>query len=178
VPPGAIEVAAGKARTLFAQEKTAMFQSIVWAADLVTIENPKMKDKFAFGTFPTQTGTDRSPQFMFYLAISPNSANKEAAWRLADFICSKAGQIKAYKIARFTPARKSAFESPEVQSDPFAKIAVKVAASVKPSPLIPQWSEILTVVGDAMQQALTKAKTPADAFKAAHDRVNAVLKRG
>ena len=178
VPPGPMDVAAGKARTLFAQEKIAMFQSIIWAADLVTTENPKIKGQFAFGLFPTQTGVDRSPQFMFYVGVNPNSANKEAAWRLADFMCSQAGQIKAYKIARFTPARRSVFESPDVQSDPFAKVAVKVANNVKPGPAIPQWNEIVNIIGDAMQQALTKAKTPADAFKAAHDRVNAVLKRG
>ncbi len=177
VPPGPMDVAAGKARTLFAQEKIAMFQSIVWAADLVATENPKIKGQFAFGLFPTQTGVDASPQFMFYIAVNPNSPNTEAAWRLADFMCNKQSQIKVFQISRYTPARKSSFESPEVQADPFGKIASKVAGSVKPGPTIPQWNEIVNIIGDAMQQALTKAKTPADASKAAHDRVNALLKR-
>lgn len=177
VPPGATDVEAGRARSLFAQEKVAMFQSIVWAVDLVASENPKVKDKCAFAAFPSQTGKDVSPGFMFFLAMSPDTKYKEEAWKLMDYICSKEGQIKAYKIARFTPARKSAFESPDVQSDPFAQIAIKAADTVKPLPTIPQWNEIVNIIGDATQQALTKAKTPDAAFKEAHERATTVLKR-
>jgi multiple sugar transport system substrate-binding protein len=177
VPPGATDVEAGQARSLFAQEKTAMFQSIVWAIDLVASENPKIRDKVGFGPFPTQIGKSLSPQFMYYLGISADSKYPEEAWRLADYICSKEGQIKAYKIARFTPARRSSFESPEVQSDPYAQIAVKLAETIKPSPPIPQWSEIVNAVGDAMQQTLTKARTPEDAMTMAHQRANEILKR-
>ena len=154
-----------------------MYQDLVWGLNLIATLNPQMKDKHAVAIFPTQVGQDRAPSFLTYQGITSYSRHKEEAWRLIDFICAKEQQVRLYKAGRFTPARLSALDAPEVQSDPAAKVAGTAAKTMMPQPPIPQWNEIIPIVGDAAQQALTKARTPEEAFKAAHQRVNGLFKK-
>ena len=52
----------------------------------------------------------------------------------------------------------------------------RVNQQLKPPPIHPQWERISKVIGDAMQRALTNAKTPEAAFKEANVQVNQILK--
>ena len=146
-----------------------MYHDLVWGLNLIAAQSPGMKDKHSVALFPTQTSEDRPPSFLTYQGISSSSKYKEEAWRLIDFICSKEGQIRLWKIGRFMPARKSAAESSEVQGDPAAKVAAKASLTMQAQPPVPQWNEVIPIVGDATQQALTKAKTPEEAFKVQKD---------
>jgi multiple sugar transport system substrate-binding protein len=177
VPPGPTEVGAVAMRGLFAQQRVAMYQDLVWGLNLIANQNAEMKDKHAVAIFPTQIGQDRAPSFLTFQGVTRYSKHKEEAWRLIDFICAKEQQVRLYKAGRFTPARLSALGSPDVQGDPAAKVAGEAAKTMMPQPPIPRWNEIVPVVGDAAQQALTKARTPEEAFRAAHQRINALLRR-
>lgn len=176
-PPGSVQAGPGEVRSLFAQRKVAMMLSILWGLDLVAAENPEIRGETMFAPFPKQDAQAPVGFQSVYDGVSATSKHPEAAWKLIEHFAKKRSQIIAYQIGHVTPARIDAFLDPEVQKDPFARVAAKVSERLRPLPPIPEWTKISDVLGQMIQQALTKVKTPADAVKEAHARVNAILKK-
>ena len=177
VPAGVTEVAADEARTLVAQEKVAMIQSPVQALNEIIVKNPKVEPKLALAPMPTQVPKSYTPQFSTLWIASKASKNPDAAWKFVEFVSRKESQIKYQKVTRMTPARRDALLSPEVQADITGKVAASLADNVIPFPPIPAWSQITQIVGEQMQKPLVGASNPADSFKEAAQRINALLKK-
>lgn len=176
-PPGTIQAGPGEVRSLFAQRRVAMMLSILWGLDLVTAENPEIRAETVFGPFPKNDPEAPWGFQSVYDGISATSKHPEAAWKLLEHFAKKRSQIIAYQLGHVTPARIDAFQDPEVQKDPFARVAANVSERLRPLPQIPEWAKIGDVLGKMMQQALTKIKTPAEAVREAHAQVNAILKK-
>lgn len=176
-PPGTIQAGPGEVRSLFAQRKVAMMLSILWGLDLVTAENPQIRAETAFAPFPKNDPEAPWGFQSVYDGVSATSKHPEAAWKLLAHFAEKRSQIIAYQIGHVTPARIDAFQDPEVQKDPFAKVAAKVSERLRPLPPIPEWAKISDVLGRMMQQALTKVKAPAEAVKEAHAQIGTILKK-
>lgn len=176
-PPGATDVDVQNGRSLFAQRKVAMFQNASMSAYLVANENPSIKSEIRVAPMPTNVGKAYTPQFMSFLSIDKNTKNQEAAWKFVQAFNTKQNWIDIWKTAGMQPARKDAFEDPEIQRDPIVKATTEMTSNVKFIPPIPQWPQISDAIAAAIQQVLANQKTPEAAMKQAADQARAILKR-
>ncbi|MDR2431130.1 MAG: sugar ABC transporter substrate-binding protein [Candidatus Margulisbacteria bacterium] len=81
------------------------------------------------------------------LAIFKSSKNKEAAWKVVQYLTTDdRAQVAYSQLTGFLPAKRTSFDNPYFTNDPFRKVfsdAVKVS---KAYPCIPAWGPIETVV--------------------------------
>ncbi len=176
-PPGVTDVDVQNGRSLFAQRKVAMFQNASMSAYLVANENPGIKSEIRVAPMPTNVSKSYTPQFMSFLSIDKNSKNAEAAWKFVQAFNSKDNWVNIWKTAGMQPARKDAFEDPEVQRDPIVKATTQMTTNVKFIPPIPQWPAISDAIAAAIQQVLANQKTPEAAMKQAADQARTILKK-
>jgi multiple sugar transport system substrate-binding protein len=176
VPPGAVQAGPGEIRAMFAQKKIAMCVGILWGLDEVFDQNPAIRNVTAVAPFPKQVPNAPSLFQAVYNAISANSKHPEEAWQALEYLSRPENSLALYKVTRYGPVRPDVFNRPEVKSDGYAQVLAKVNQHLKPPPSIPQWERVSKVIGDAMQRALTGAKTADAAFKEANVQVNQILK--
>lgn len=176
-PPGTVQAGPGEVRSLFAQRKIAMMISMFWGPGLVAAENPAIRAETALAAFPKNDPKAPWGLQTLFDGVSATSKHPEAAWKLIEHFAKKRSQILVYQIAQFPPARIDAFEDPEVQKDPNARLAAKTSERLRALPPIPEWPKISDVLGRMMGEALTKVKTPAEAVKEAHAQINTILKK-
>lgn len=177
VPPGAVQAGPGEVRSMFAQKKVAMLLGILWGLDQVFAENPAVKPVTSIAPFPKQQPNAPSLFQAIYNGISTTSKHPEEAWKFAEFWARPETMLSLYKSTRYGLVRPEIFNRPEVKADAYAQVQAKVNQHLKPPPTIPQWERVSKLIGDAMQRALTGAKTPEAAFKEANAQINPILKQ-
>ncbi len=177
VPPGAVQAGPGEIRSLFAQKKIAMCVGILWGLDQIFAENPAVKSVTAIAPFPKQLPNAPSLFQAVYNSISANSKHPDEAWKVLEYWTRPDNGVATYKATRYGPVQPEVFARPEVKSDGYAQVQAKVNEHLKPPPTIPQWERVSKIIGDAMQRALTGAKTPDAAFKEANAQINPILKQ-
>jgi len=177
VPPGAVQAGPGEVRSMFAQKKIAMCVGILWGLDQIFAENPAVRNATAIAPFPKQVPNAPSLFQAVYNAMSANSKQPDAAWKFLDFFSRPESGMGLYKATRYGPVRPDIFNRSDVKADAYAQVQAKVNQQLKPPPIIPQWERVSKIIGDAMQRALTGAKTPEAAFKEANAQINPILKQ-
>jgi ABC-type glycerol-3-phosphate transport system substrate-binding protein len=175
VPPGSIQNGPGEVRSLFAQRKIAMQMGILWGLDQIFAESPAMRAVTMVAPFPKQVPNAPSLFQMSYNSIGASSKHPAEAFKVLEYWSRPENALALYKATRYGPVQPSLFGRPEVKSDPYAQVLAKINERLKEPPLIPQWERASRIIGDAMQRALTGAKTPEAAFKEANAQVNQVL---
>ena len=75
-------------------------------------------------------------------AIFRSSPNKKIAWELAEFLSSVPNQEKFYALTGDLPARRSAWEFPQLAQDEYAHAFREQLEHVVPSPKVPEWERI------------------------------------
>jgi len=177
VPPGAVQAGPGEVRSMFAQKKIAMLVGILWGLDEVFDLNPAIRNITAIAPFPKQVPNAPSLFQAVYNSISANSKHPDEAWKVLAYLSRLENGLALYKATRYGPVRPDIFAHAEVKNDPYAQVLAKVNQHLKPPPTIPQWERVSKIIGDAMQRALTGAKTPEAAFKEANAQINPILKQ-
>ena len=177
VPPGAVQAGPGEVRSMFAQKKIAMLLGILWGVDQVFAENPAVRNVTAIAPFPKQIPNAPSLFQAVYNSVGANSKHPEQAWKVLEWFARPETNLALYKATRYGPVRPDVFSRPEVKNDPYAQVQAKVNEHLKPPPILPQWERVSKIIGDAMQRALTGAKTPEAAFKEANAQINPILRQ-
>jgi len=81
------------------------------------------------------------------LAIFKSSKNKEAAWRVVQYLTmDDRAQVAYSQLTGFLPAKRTAFENPFFTNDPFRKVFSDAVKTARAYPCIPAWGPIETVV--------------------------------
>ena len=175
VPPGSIQNGPGEVRSLFAQKKIAMQMGILWGLDQVFAENPAMRSITRIAPFPKQVANAPSILAPGFNGIARTSKHAAEAFKVLEYWSRPENGLALYKATRYGPVQPSVFARPEVKNDPYLQVQAKINENLQSLPLIPQWERASRIIGDAMQRALTGAKTPEAAFKEANAQVNQVL---
>ncbi len=175
VPPGSIQNGPGEVRSLFAQKKIAMQMGILWGLDQVFAENPAMRSITRIAQFPRQIPNAPSILAPGFNGIAATSKHPAEAFKVLEYWSRPENILALYKATRYGPVEPAVFALPEVKSDPYLQVQAKINENLKTLPLIPQWERASKIIGDAMQRALTGAKTPEAAFKEANAQINQIL---
>ena len=152
VAPKAVESGNNTMAQLFMQERIAMFVSGRWN---VPRFREDIKFKWDITCFPSGksgsiVGIDGSGW-----AISKNSKNPKAAWKLVEFLASKDSIEKFSKTGLIVPARKDIAYSNifiEKGSSPkHSEIFLTIIKNGQPTPQIERWNEVTDIVDVALE---------------------------
>ena len=75
-------------------------------------------------------------------AIFHSSKNKQLAWELAEFLSAVPQQQRFYVLTGDLPARRAAWDFPELAQDEYARAFRLQLEHVTPSPKVPEWERI------------------------------------
>lgn len=114
------------------------------------------------------SGTFCGMHFMF---MNANSKNKEAAWELIQYMCSKDSMKIWMDTAKTAPVRES-LEETYLEKNPENGSMIMEAISIgKGSPKVPYFNSVFTYVDDAMEQVYYDQLSPKEALDAAAEKV-------
>jgi multiple sugar transport system substrate-binding protein len=111
------------------------------------------------------------------LAIFRSSKHKKEAWALVEFLSRPEQQRKFYGLTGDLPARMDAWSDSLLAADPNRRTFWDQLQRVEPTPPVPEWEQIATMVLDYSEQAI-RGGVPNDVVLSRLDRsVNALLEK-
>lgn len=82
------------------------------------------------------------------LAMARSASNKDAVWKLIEYLAGPAQQLEFYRITGNLPARKDVWDDSLLTADPYLRaFRLQLGALASPPP-IPQWEQIAMKVQD------------------------------
>ena len=102
------------------------------------------------------------------LALFRGSPRKEEAWRLVEYLSAPAQQARFYELTGDLPARRSAWRAASLDREPRTRAFWTQLGAVRPTPPVPEWERIATLVTQHAEAAVRGLATT-DAALAALD---------
>lgn len=183
-PPGAGSYGWHECITMMQQGRAAIWQD--GASFPRRMENPEESSMVGkFGYAPPSRGPVKraGPLYVASWGMNAKSRHKEEAWQFLKYAYSK--EIN-YTREAGNPTRKSWLERPETRKEHSygapGYIMTEIwdeamACSEPPFAKIPEWPEVGSIVGEALNSVLVGAKDLDGAFAEAFERVRKVMER-
>ncbi len=103
------------------------------------------------------------------LAVFRGSRQKEAAWKMIEYLSEPRQQVELYRLTGDLPARRSAWRDAALHEDPAARAFWVQLQHVRSSPKIPEWEQIAQRIA-AHSEATIRGKMVAEQALVALDR--------
>lgn len=180
-PPGSEANGFGEQVAAFLQGDSAMYlDTYKVAAQSRDPEQSTIDGNVGYALHPSTATGCGSETGGFAMGIPANSANKEAAWLFIQWMTKKETDV-AIVEAGGDAGRLSTFADPALQERfpeyPVILEQLETCAALDWRPLIPQWGEVNTILGEEMGAMLTEQKTPEEALANANARLLEALSR-
>lgn len=78
------------------------------------------------------------------LVLFRDSPNKEAAWKLLEYLSAAKTQAQFQALTGDLPPRRTAWKQPRLTNDPYARAFREQLERAKPTPKVPEWERIAT----------------------------------
>jgi multiple sugar transport system substrate-binding protein len=111
------------------------------------------------------------------LAMFRASRHKEAAWRLVEFLSSRAQQEEFYRLTGDLPARTDAWQATGLADDPQARAFWLQLHRVQPIPKVPEVELIATRVFESAEQVIRGRRPTGAALEALDRDVDRILEK-
>lgn len=111
------------------------------------------------------------------LVLNAHSGNKDAAWKLIEFLLEPTQQLAFYRLTGDLPSRKNPWEAGELAADPAARAFRTQLDRVLPLPKIPEWERIAAKVGQYSEKTIRAELDPEHALEALDHDVDAILEK-
>lgn len=165
-PPGMVGFTQDEEFAAFLQGDAAIYlDASVFAGPAKNPRVSRVHEHLGFALHPSAR-TPLSQTGGFGIAIPANSRNPEAAFLLMQFLTMAETEEKIIR-AGGAPFRMSSLNNPALQAEypEFSVLAEQLkVANPDWRPIIPEWGEINNMLGIAINQALTREKTPQQAM--------------
>jgi multiple sugar transport system substrate-binding protein len=102
---------------------------------------------------PGPTGPGVSNAGGSSLVLFKRSQHKAAAWKLVEFLSRPAIQVRFHALTGDLPPRRSAWRSPELAGDPYARAFAEQLTRVRATPKVPEWERIATELTRVAEKA-------------------------
>lgn len=147
---------------VFAPGKSAMMVAGTWLTANIKNENPKLN--YGVVTFPKNKNA-ASPIGGGNI-IMLRDEHKAQAWEVMKYLNSKENQMAYCADAGYIPPRKDAAEAGEIwKTDPVLSVYRQQLEAARARGPHPQWPQISSAIQFAVQDTLSKTKTPDQALK-------------
>jgi multiple sugar transport system substrate-binding protein len=78
------------------------------------------------------------------LVVFRRSRNKDAAWRVIEYLAQPAVQQRFHALTGNLPPRRATWNDPALKRDPYARAFFDQLERVRPAPKVPEWERIAT----------------------------------
>jgi multiple sugar transport system substrate-binding protein len=140
---------------------------------------PSMADKWA--TAPMPSPDEHYPGVSIAggasLSIFRGCRNKEAAWKVIEYLSDPERQVEFYRRTGDLPPRMRAWADQDLNANPHAQAFWEQLQRVRSTPKIPEWERIANSISQYAETAI-RGRTAADAALSALDAdVDAILEK-
>lgn len=162
----------------FERGNIAMYISGPWQIGEFTNRlPPELQDKWMTAPLPGIDGPGASLAGGASLALFKRSQNKDAAWKLMEYLSRPEIQVQFYKLTGDLPARRAAWLDPTLSGNRYAQAFRDQLDRAMPTPQVPEWEQIATKVYEHGERAV-RGRASAETTLAALDRdVNRILEK-
>lgn len=139
------------------------------------IRIPAQYPKLDFGIGLTQRKQKATSAGMDSLVMFSTAKDKQAAWKVIEWLTGARAQAAIAKVSGFTPVLESLVTSPEFAGDKRWSVVFETMQYMRALPMLPVWARIQPRMGEEIHYALAGKKTPQEALDAAAEFANAQL---
>ena len=144
----------------FIQEDVGIVLSGDWAIAAIDKGNPDLN----YGIAPVPVGKTAATTLGGYnLSINKNSKSIDASWEFIKWLSEKEQSDILQSYSRIS-ARKDIVESDFIKNNPSFEIFVKETINSKSRPVVTQWQQVQTYLGEAFTSVILGAATPQEAL--------------
>jgi multiple sugar transport system substrate-binding protein len=111
------------------------------------------------------------------LAISRDSRQKAAAWRLVRFLSEPAQQVEFYRLTGDLPARRQAWADDPLRANEHAQAFRRQLQAVRSTPKIPEWERVASKLMHYSERAIRGQMSIDEAVAALDADVDAILEK-
>ena len=136
-----------------------------------------MQDKWMTAPLPGVDGPGVSLAGGATLSLFRSSKHKREAWALMQYLSRADVQVKFAQLTGDLPARKQAWADTMFANNKYAKAFRDQLERTVPTPKVPEWEQIATMVFEHGEHAVRGRQSPAQAMAALDKDVNAALEK-
>lgn len=149
----------------FTAGTTPMFISGPWMMSIVEkAGGDGFSDKYDVAVMPTKK-SNTSFVGGANLGVFKNTKNRDAAWKLVDFLTQEKTQADWYDIVSALPSVKSAWESDSLSSDPRLAVFGEQLTDAKAPPALTTWAEVAASLDGQVERVTKSGESPENALK-------------
>lgn len=104
---------------------------------------PELQPTWGTAAMPGPTGPGASSAGGSSLVIFRRSKQKDAAWKLIEYLSRPEVQLRFHELTGNLPPRRTAWKDPRLAADPYARAFREQLERVRPVPKVPEWERIM-----------------------------------
>ncbi|WP_406093001.1 sugar ABC transporter substrate-binding protein [Streptomyces sp. NBC_01013] len=159
----------------FGNGRVPMFFGGPWHVTLLNEGQPQLKGKWAVANIPADKDS-LAQAGGSSLVVSKDSEHKAAATAFIKYLTDTKGQADWYKRTKDLPANTNAWASGDLADDADLQIFKKQMDTAKPTPSLPNWTEITDKVDQAIAKVTQGKASAEDALKTAQSEIEGLVK--
>ncbi len=142
---------------------------------------PELQDTWMTAPVPAPDDASEYPGYSLAggssLAIFRASKQKDAAWKLVEYLSRPEIQSRLYGMSGDLPARRVAWEAPALAGDAKAKAFRDQLSRVIPLPRVPEWEQIAQKLWEDLEGPIRGRVSVADALRTVDADVDRILEK-
>jgi multiple sugar transport system substrate-binding protein len=133
------------------------------------------QSEWSTAQLPGPNGPGDSVTYGSSLVIPRSSRHKQAAWALVEYLSRPDVQVKFYEQLGDLPARRSAWNSAVLKSDPKLRAFRAQLEHMRPAPQVPEWEQIVNMMQELAARAIAGQLTIDEATAQMDARAETIL---
>ncbi|WDS38071.1 sugar ABC transporter substrate-binding protein [Pseudoxanthomonas sp.] len=134
-----------------------------------------LKDQWGTMALPGPHGPGAGIAGGSSLVLFQRSRNKEAAWKLVEFLSRPDIQQRFHALIGDLPPRRSTWQTPQLEGDPLARAFAEQLERVKPTPKVLEWERIVQEMRLATERVVRGGESQDKALNDLDGRVDDIL---
>ncbi|MGE0320321.1 MAG: sugar ABC transporter substrate-binding protein, partial [Hyphomicrobiaceae bacterium] len=136
-----------------------------------------LQDDWMTAILPGPSGPGASTAGGSSLVVFEDSAHKDAAFRLVEFLSRPDVQQRFYELSGNLPPRRASWGGDRLESDPYVAAFREQLERVLPAPKVPEWERIVQELRTVTERAVHKQWTAAETARELDSRIDRILEK-
>ncbi|MCI3951091.1 MAG: transporter substrate-binding protein [Burkholderiales bacterium] len=111
------------------------------------------------------------------LVVFRSSQQRDAAWRLVEYLSEPAVQLRFHELTGNLPPRRTAWQDEKLMSNRYAAAFRDQLERVRPAPKVPEWERIVNEMQYAAEEVVRGRMSVEEATRALDRKVDAILEK-
>jgi len=168
---------AGAAESIFVDGTAPMM--IASPANIGALEQaggPEFADKYAVAPIPASSSGDIGTSFVggSDLVVFKDGGNRDAAWKLIQWLSQPDVQVSLYEAIGDLPAVQSAWTDSSLSEDPRLAVFGDQLEHTNAPPSIPTWTQVAAAGDSQLERIVKSGADPAEALRALQEEADAI----